>query len=118
MLVQLKAFAQGGSTALLKAIAAADLDRAGINTTSRLCHFMAQMLVESGGFRSVEENLRYSAKRLTQVWPNRFPTLASVWRAVRPAILWPSQDAAASNYRNRYFDTSGLPRRHMTLSRK
>ncbi|WP_292576778.1 hypothetical protein [Mesorhizobium sp.] len=36
MLVQLKAFASGGSTALLKAIAAADLDRAGINTTLRL----------------------------------------------------------------------------------
>ncbi|WP_287363128.1 glycoside hydrolase family 19 protein [Mesorhizobium sp.] len=77
MLVQLKAFAPGGSPALLKAIAAADLDRAGIDTPLRLCHFMAQMYVESGGFRSVEENLRYSAKRLTQVWPNRFPTLAS-----------------------------------------
>lgn len=55
MLVQLKAFAADGSPALLKAIAAADLDSAGINTPLRLCHFMAQMSVESGGFRIVEE---------------------------------------------------------------
>jgi predicted chitinase len=55
MLVRLKRFAPGGSPALLKPIAAADLDSTGINTPLRLCHFMAQMSVESGGFRIVEE---------------------------------------------------------------
>ncbi|WP_143744480.1 hypothetical protein [Mesorhizobium prunaredense] len=49
---------------------------------------MAQMSVESGGFRIVEENLRYSAKRLRQVWPNRFPfannpTAQGLWRPER-----------------------------------
>jgi putative chitinase len=33
---------------------------------------------ETGGkLQPVEENLNYSAKRLTQVWPKRFPSLAS-----------------------------------------
>lgn len=41
----------------------------------RLAHFMAQMHHECGGFRLREENLSYSAKRLTEVWSRRFPTL-------------------------------------------
>ena len=33
---------------------------------------------ETGGkFQPVTENLNYSAKRLTQVWPSRFPTISS-----------------------------------------
>lgn len=48
-----------------------------INTPLRLAHFMAQIHVESAGFTRLTENLNYSAKRLTQVWPSRFPTLAS-----------------------------------------
>lgn len=43
----------------------------------RLADFMAQTANETGGFTRFEENLRYSAKRLMQVWPSRFPTLAS-----------------------------------------
>jgi putative chitinase len=46
-----------------------------INTTRRVAAFIAQMAHESDGFTRLEENLNYSAKRLTQVWPNRFPTL-------------------------------------------
>ncbi|MFK0273101.1 hypothetical protein ACIQUG_05465 [Ensifer sp. NPDC090286] len=46
-----------------------------------LCH-LAAILAEAhhetgGAMRPVEENLNYSARRLTQVWPARFPTLAS-----------------------------------------
>ncbi|WP_342239253.1 glycoside hydrolase family 19 protein [Inquilinus sp. OTU3971] len=47
------------------------------NTTNRLQFFLAQIGHESGGLTVVEENLNYSAQRLTQVWPSRFPTLGS-----------------------------------------
>jgi putative chitinase len=39
--------------------------------------FFATLALESGGFRSREENLNYSAKRLCQVWPRRFPSIAA-----------------------------------------
>lgn len=44
---------------------------------ARLAEFIAQIANETGGFTTFEENLRYSARRLTQVWPGRFPTLAA-----------------------------------------
>lgn len=47
------------------------------NTTRRLAYFLAQAAEESGGFTAFAENLSYSAKRMTEVWPARFPTLAS-----------------------------------------
>ena len=49
----------------------------GITTLRRQASFLAHVAVETGGFRHMEENLIYSPKRLTEVWPNRFPTLAS-----------------------------------------
>ena len=39
--------------------------------------FLSQIVHESGYLRRLEENLSYSAKRLTEVWPSRFPTLES-----------------------------------------
>lgn len=49
----------------------------GINTAGILHEFLANVAHESGGFRVKEENMNYSAKRLMQVWPSRFKTLAA-----------------------------------------
>jgi len=38
---------------------------------------LAQVSEETGGGTEIEENLNYTALRLTQVWPSRFPNLAS-----------------------------------------
>ena len=47
----------------------------GINNADILHEFLANILEECGEFTVFEENLNYSAKRLTEVWPTRFPTL-------------------------------------------
>lgn len=41
--------------------------------TRSQAHFVSQVLHESGSLRWLEENLNYSAERLTAVWPKRFP---------------------------------------------
>lgn len=56
------------------------LDEAQRRCTSRLhlAAILAEAYHETGGaMQPVTENLSYSAKRLMQVWPGRFPTLAS-----------------------------------------
>ena len=49
------------------------LRKAGIAAPRCLAAFLGQCAVESGGFRDLEEDLSYSAARLCQVWPSRFP---------------------------------------------
>jgi len=52
------------------------LKKAGIlEVLNRLQYFLAQLAHESSGLTNHEENLNYSASRLMQVWPSRFPTL-------------------------------------------
>lgn len=50
---------------------------AGITTPRQAAHWLGQICHESNGLRVFEENLSYSAARLTKVWPGRFPTLAA-----------------------------------------
>ena len=42
---------------------------------TRLQYFLAQLGHESNGLTHREENLNYSASRLMEIWPGRFPTL-------------------------------------------
>lgn len=46
-----------------------------INTPARIAAFLAQIAHESAETTILSENLNYSAARLTQVWPQRFPTV-------------------------------------------
>ena len=48
-----------------------------LSTMRRCAHLIGQMAVETKGFTDLEEDLSYTALRLTQVWPKRFPTLAA-----------------------------------------
>ena len=47
----------------------------GVTTPQRMAHFLGQVCHESGGFTRFVENLNYSAERLCQVWPSRFPNI-------------------------------------------
>jgi len=47
-----------------------------INTPKRQAAFIGQCAYESNNFKVLEENLNYSAERLTQVWPSRFPNVS------------------------------------------
>ena len=68
----------------------------GITTTEQRAAFLAQVSVESGDLRNTVENLNYSAQRLTEVWPSRFPTIGSATPYARNA------EALANNvYANR-----------------
>lgn len=49
----------------------------GMLTPYRAAAALGQFSAESGGFSVLQENLRYSAQRLCEVWPGRFPTLAA-----------------------------------------
>lgn len=46
-----------------------------INTYARIAAFLAQVAHESSETTTLSENLNYSALRLTQVWPQRFPSV-------------------------------------------
>lgn len=45
-----------------------------ISTPQRQAAFIGQCAHESGNFRTLQENLNYSAEGLMRTWPSRFPT--------------------------------------------
>ena len=55
-----------------------------INNTAM---FLAQIGWESGGFKSLEENLNYSAQRLVQVWPSHFRGVSLIHYAHNPKAI-------------------------------
>jgi putative chitinase len=74
-----KALAAGNADqAVINDILASEdgLKNFGVDTPRKAAHFLAQTSHESGGFRIAIESMNYSAKRLTEVFPKRFPTLA------------------------------------------
>lgn len=72
------------------------LPKYGINNPKRIGLFLANILTETGGFRALEENMNYSAKRIRQVWPSRFKSI----NAVKPYAYNP--EALANKVYNRY----------------
>ncbi|WP_134724328.1 peptidoglycan-binding protein [Paracoccus luteus] len=74
-----------------RALAAADID-----TRLRLAHFLAQVMTETGGLRRLDENMNYSAARLTEVFSRGVVTPAKAGQIA-------GQPEAIANwvYRNR-----------------
>ena len=48
-----------------------------VKTLDEFDEFLANILQESAECSHKTENMSYSAKRMTQVWPSRFPTIAA-----------------------------------------
>jgi putative chitinase len=60
----------------------------GITSNLLVAHVMAQISLECGAGTEVVENLNYSAQRMVQVWPSRFPNLnAAIPYAHNPRLL-------------------------------
>jgi putative chitinase len=52
----------------------AAFDKYDINTPKRQAAFIGQCAHESGNFKTLQENLNYSAEGLMKTWPSRFST--------------------------------------------
>jgi putative chitinase len=61
----------------IAATAQAVFKKYGVDSPLLIAHVMAQISHECGAGHDVVENLNYTAGRMMQVWPSRFPTMAS-----------------------------------------
>jgi putative chitinase len=52
----------------------AALQRAGLTTPLRLCHFLAQTAHETAGYVIARENTRWTPEQMCALWPGRFKT--------------------------------------------
>ena len=68
----------------------------GINTPLRMCHYLAQVIWESGYLKSTEENLNYSAEGLLKTFPRYFNAETAKEYARQPEKI------ANRVYANRY----------------
>ena len=59
----------------------------GINTPKRQAAFIGQCQHESNNFKTLEENLHYSAQRLMAVWPSRFDQATADKCANNPEMI-------------------------------
>lgn len=62
------------------------LNKFNVNTHLRLSHFFGQLQHESG-LKPIEENLRYSAKRLTEVFGKYFTPITAKQAEYKPQII-------------------------------
>ena len=74
---QMRRFAPACDSKLFAENLSAAAAKYGILDNRHIRHWMCELHHESGGFTLLEEKLSYSAERLNQVWPKRFPTLTS-----------------------------------------
>jgi putative chitinase len=59
-----------------------------INTPIRQASFIGQCAHESANFTRLEEGLNYTPERLMQIWPSRFPDIATAMKyAHQPQLL-------------------------------
>lgn len=73
MSVETVAMKLGASAEIAKALEDTCI-RYSITTMLQKAHFLGQMAQESQGYTKVVENMRYSAKRMAEVWPGRYAT--------------------------------------------
>lgn len=60
-------------------------EKFGIDTPARVAGFLAQTAHESAGFKTLTENLNYSADGLANTWPNRYAKIGENNKYVRDA---------------------------------
>lgn len=57
----------------------------GVDSPLKIAHFLSQVGHESGGLKVSVEKMSYTAQRLMEVWPRRFPTLEEAQKYERNA---------------------------------